>query len=309
MQDQNEVAMGSLAERGLNVIGIRYRGSTPAPGDERSVDFYRNSGAYGAFASEARFVDPEFPESERSESPTVNLGIMGGRIAETVAEGVRQGQATVMVGGDCAHITGVLGGWQDALGPTSRIGLVWFDAHGDFNTSRTTLSGMLGGMPVAVAAGLDYPEWREASHLPAPIPTDRILMVDVRNLDPAEEQLVRATSVGIAAPAEGFPGDDLQSAMDDLASRCDYLYLHIDSDILDESFVPNHGTREPDGPNIEQVIEAIDTVMATGKVVAFALVSVSGDGDGAEVSRTSAARLLEAGIASWDRHGIPEWTG
>ena len=37
-----------------------------------------------------------------------------------------------------------------------RIGLVWFDAHGDFNTVKTTLSGMLGCMPVAVAAGLPH---------------------------------------------------------------------------------------------------------------------------------------------------------
>ncbi|MEZ4569414.1 MAG: arginase family protein [Thermomicrobiales bacterium] len=300
--------MASLAERGLNVIGVRYRGSTPSDGDERSVDFYRRSGAYGEFEDRATFTDPEFPENRRQESPTANLGIIGGEIADAVANGIREGRGTVMVGGDCAHITGVLGGWQDVHGPTARIGLVWFDAHGDFNTSRTSLSGMLGGMPVAVAAGLDFPEWREASHLPAPIPTDRILMVDVRNLDPAEEQLVRATSIRIAAPAQGFPGDDLEEAVADLASRCDYLYLHIDSDILDARFVPNHGTQEPDGPNIEQVIQAIDTVMATGKVVALALVSVSGEGDGAETTRESAAALLKAGIESWERHGLPEWT-
>ncbi|CAN5777941.1 arginase [soil metagenome] len=290
------------------MIGVRYRGSTRSSGDERSVDFYRDAGAYGSLESAATFVEPEFPEDQRSESPTVNLGIIGGRIAEAVADGVQKGRAIVMVGGDCAHITGVLGGWQDVQGPTARIGLVWFDAHGDFNTSRTSLSGMLGGMPVAVAAGLDFPEWREASHLPAPIPTDRILMVDVRNLDPAEEDLVRATSVGVAAPAEGFPGDDLQTSIDDLANRCDYLYLHIDSDILDESLVPNHGTKEPNGPDIAQVVEAIDTVMATGKVVALALVSVYGEGEGADITQSSAGELLKAGLASWERHGIPEWT-
>ena len=58
-------------------------------------------------------------------------------------------------------------------------------------------------------------------------------MVDVRNLDAPEEQLIRATDVVIAAPAPGFPGEDLQQAVQDLAARCDLLYLHIDSDILD----------------------------------------------------------------------------
>ena len=299
--------MASLAERGLNVVGVRYRGSTPSAGDERSVDFYREAGVYGALEEDATFIDPAFPEDQRTESPTENLGIIGGEIASAVSNGISSGRGTVMVGGDCAHITGVLGGWQDALGPTVRIGLVWFDAHGDFNTSRTSLSGMLGGMPVAVAAGLDFPEWREASHIASPLPTDRILMVDVRNLDPAEDQLVRATSIGIAASASGFPGADLKTSVEDLASRCDYLYLHIDSDILDASLVPNHGTQEPNGPDIAQVAEAIDIVMATGKVVSLALVSVSGDGEGADVTRASAAEMLRAGIDSWKRHGIPNW--
>ncbi len=302
------IGMSSLTSRGLNVVGVRYRGSTQSEDDERSVDYYRLAGAYGDLASTATLMDPEFPEAERSDSPTLNLGIIGGRIADAVAQGVRAGRATVMVGGDCAHITGVLGGWQDVFGPDVRIGLVWFDAHGDFNTSKTTLSGMLGGMPVAVAAGLDWPEWREASHLAAPIPTDRILMVDVRNLDPAEKQLVDATSIEIAAPALGFPGDDLTAAVSRLADRCDYLYLHIDSDILDARFVPNHGTQEPNGPDIQQVAAAVETVMATGKVVALALVSVSGAGEGADVTRRSAAELLSASIESWKRNGLPEWT-
>ena len=99
---------------------------------------------------------------------------------------------------------------QQAHGADARIGLVWFDAHGDFNTPRTTLSGMLGGMPVAVSAGLGWPHWRELAKQAAPLPTDRIVMVDVRNLDAPEEQLVRATDIVIAAPAAGFPGEDLQ---------------------------------------------------------------------------------------------------
>jgi arginase len=198
-----------------------------------------------------------------------------------------------------------VGGLQDAHGPDVRIGLVWFDAHGDFNTPKTTISGMLGGMPVAVCAGLAFPRWREASHIIAPLPTDRILMVDVRNLDPAEEQLIRATDIVIAAPAPGFPGEDLQAAVTNLAERCDLLYLHIDSDILDAVYVPNHGTREPDGPNMAQVQAAIDMVMATGKVAVLAVVSVYGEGEGHDVSVSSGITLIRSGLEAWRRHGTP----
>jgi len=288
----------------LKVIGIRYRGSKPAVNDERALDAYAASGVYQSAQVPFEIIEPEFPEEYREAEETDNLGLMNGAIAKVVAEANQHGQAVLMTGGDCNHCTGVLGGLQDVNGPDARIGMVWFDAHGDFNTPNTTLSGMLGGMPVAVSAGLAYPHWREGSHIAAPIPTDRILMVDVRNLDPAEEQLIRATDVVIAAPAPGFPGEDLGTAAADLAKRCDMLYLHVDADILDESYVPNHGTREPNGADMEQVLAAINTVMSTGKVAAFALVSIYGEGEGSQVSIASGIEMIRGGLQSWRRYGV-----
>jgi arginase len=285
----------------LHVVQIRYHGGERASPESDPIDAYAASGAYDAFATTV--LDPVFPEERRDAEPTINLGLIGGEIAAAVAAGRRDGKPVLVVGGNCAVVPGVVGGLQEAHGATARIGLVWFDAHGDFNTPRTTLSGMLGGMPVAVSAGLAYPHWRSLSKQAVPLPTDRILMVDVRNLDPAEEQLIRATDVVIAAPAPGFPGEELEPAVKELAERCDILYLHVDADILDERYVPNHPTKEPRGPNMEQVLAAIDTVMATGKVALFAVVSIWGDGDGGDVAVESGITLLSGGLESWARHG------
>jgi arginase len=289
----------------LNVVGIRYRGSRMAERDLRSLDAYTAANVYSAAKVPATVVEPRFPELRRSADEPENLGMLGGEIAEAIAVGRRAGHGVLMTGGDCSHITGVIGGLQDAHGADVAIGLVWFDAHGDFNTPKTTISGMLGGMPVAVAAGLGYANWRIGSHIAAPLPTERILMVDVRNLDPLEEQLIRATAVTIAAPAPGFPGVDLTAAVNELAERCDYLYLHIDSDILDEAYVPNHRTKEPNGPDMDQVLAAIETVMATGKVVALAVVSVYSEGEGSERAVASGIELIRGGLDAWQRHGLP----
>jgi len=290
---------------GLTVVGVRYRGSRPARSDERALDAYAASGVYQQAQVPVDAIEPAFPEDRREEEAD-NIGLLGGAIANVVSSARRQGKAVLMTGGDCTHATGILGGLQDAHGPAARIGLVWFDAHGDFNTPKTTLSGSLGGMPVAVCAGLAHPRWREASHIVAPLPTDRIVMVDVRNLDEAEEQLIGATDIVIAAPAPGYPGEDLQRSVADLAARCDMLYLHIDSDILDESLVPNHGTREPNGPDMKQVQAAIEIVMATQKVVAFAVVSVYGEGEGSKVSVASGKQLIATGLERWRRYGLPK---
>ncbi|MBN1936866.1 MAG: arginase family protein, partial [Anaerolineae bacterium] len=254
----------------LQVIAVRYRTTTLAEDDERALDAYAASGVYGAAGVPFDMVEPRMDESRRTADEAYNLGVLNGAIADEVAVARRAGKAILMTGGNCTHVTGVVGGLQDVYGPTARIGLAWFDAHGDFNTPQTTLSGSLGGMPVAVCAGLAFPQWREGSHIVAPLPTDRIVLVDVRNLDPAEAQLIRAVGVPVAAPAPGFPGQDLKRTVDDLAARVDLIYLHVDADILDQAYVPNHGTREPNGPDMAQTLTAIDTVMQTGKVAAFA---------------------------------------
>lgn len=295
--------MAGDTHSGLHVVQIRYFRGEPWQAESDPVDAYAASGIYHCLGDPV-VVTPEFPEALRDRDPIIDLGTIGGEIAVAVAEGRRAERSVLVIGGACDALPGILGGLQEAHGPTAKIGLVWFDAHGDFNTPRTTLTGMLGGMPVAVAAGLAYPTWRELSRQPAPLPTDRIVMADVRNLDPAEEQLIRATEVVIASVAPEFPGADLGNAVRDLAGRCDLLYLHIDADVLDARYVPNHLTPEPNGPSMEQVLAAIDTVMATGKVAAFGVVAVWAGSDGGDIAVTSALQLLNGGLASWQKHGI-----
>ncbi|MGC9348891.1 MAG: arginase family protein [Anaerolineae bacterium] len=292
----------------LQVVAIRYFSDRPTGDEEGVVAAYAASRAYEAVGVDYEIVEPQFPEAERTEDAPYNLGLLGGAIADVVAEARRKGQAVLMTGGNCSHATGLLGGLQDAHGADARVGLVWFDAHGDYNTPHTTLTGRLGGMPVAVCAGLALPRWRETSHISAPLPTDRIVLVDVRNLDSPEAALINATETVIAAPAPGFPGVDLEVAVADLASRVDMLYLHVDADVLDAAYVPNHWTVEPNGPTMAQVLAAVDTVMATGKVVASALVSVRAEGDGAETSVASGIELLRGMLISWHRHGAPGLT-
>ncbi|MEE8593323.1 MAG: arginase family protein [Candidatus Bipolaricaulota bacterium] len=287
----------------VQVLGIRYRRTTPAVEDERGLDAYATSNVYAVAGAPFDIEEPTISLDRLSGDAVLDLGLLNGEIADAVATARRSGSVILMTGGDCTHVTGVIGGLQDAHGPTLRLGLVWFDAHGDFNTPSTSLSGMLGGMPVAVCAGLAHPRWREGSHIASPLPTNRIVLVDVRNLDRDEATLIATTDAVIAAPAAGFPGERLETAIERLSEQCDAVYLHIDADILDESLVPSHGTKEPNGPNVAQTIDGIDTVMATGKVVALALVSIYNHGDEGKTSVASGIELLRGGLQSWRRHG------
>jgi len=290
----------------LQVVGIRYRRTTPAVPGERGLDAYACSNVYASAGVPFSIEEPRDIRTEPSRGALDDLGRFSGVIADAVASARRSGSVVLMTGGDCAHATGVVGGLQDTHGAALRLGLVWFDAHGDFNTSRTSQSGSLGGMPVAVCAGLAHPRWREGAHIVSPLPTNRILLVGARNLDEAEAALIAATDTAISAIAPEFPGECLKTEAERLSSACDIIYLHIDADILDESFVPSHGTKEPNGPSIEQTLAAIDTVMATGKVVALALVSIYNQGVAGATNMKSGIELLKGSLQSWRDHGTAD---
>jgi arginase len=238
-----------------------------------------------------------------SEDPIVRLGEFNAQVAGIVSGAIARGAQPFLAGGTCSHLPGMVGGLEQAYGPAARIGLIWMDAHGDFNTPRTSYSQMLGGMPVAVVAGLCYPEWRERAGIASPMPTDRILMIDVRNLDDREEQLIRATDVTVARFGEQGVVGEILAAIDALAAKVDLLYLHIDSDILDASLQPNHPTAEPNGPDGPTVDRLIEHVMATGKVVALAVVSINPEEPGGSVSLASGQQMMRTGLRAWAAAG------
>ncbi len=230
-----------------------------------------------------------------SDDPIAALGAYNAGIATAVVESLARRSHPVLTGGTCTLLPGMIAGLQRALSPETRLGLLWLDAHGDFNTPVTTPSGMLGGMPVAVVAGLCFPVWREGCGMTAPLPTNRIMMVDVRNLDREEEALIRATDVHVVRYQEA----DALTRITAFAESVDALYVHIDADILDSSLQPNHPTAEPDGLDVEQTLAIVEAAVRGGTTVAVGLVSLNPDGPGGETSLASGFELLVGSLHRW----------
>jgi arginase len=279
----------------LHVVEIAYQDGEEAPERGREAAELRRRGAYAAVAGGVQVQIPSLPEADRTGDVIADLGRVCGQVATAVERGLKACGRVAVVGGNCSHLPGVIGGMQRALGSEARLGLIWFDAHGDFNTPRTTLTGRLGGMPVAVAAGLCHAPWRALARQTAPLPTDRIVMYGVRNLDPEEEQLIRATDIRIV------PGEALAEAASRLAQDCDAIDLHIDLDVLDAALGPTLPTREPDGPGVTEVVAAAEAVLGTGKVAALSLVAIFASGPGQETTLESAFGVLSGTVRAWPR--------
>ena len=239
---------------------------------------------------------------ERREAgrTAVNIGRLGADTARLVAESRRDGAAALVLAGDDTASIGVVSGLQLASGAGTPIGIVWLDAHGDFNTPETSFSGILAGMTLAILAGLAGPLWREAAGLAAPIPTDRIVLAGTRDLDEQERELLRSANVRIVPPADLRTDARLASLADWLANRCDALYLHVDLDVLDPRFVPSASTPAADGLTTEELAAAMTTVLKTGKVAAVTVCALN-PGAGARGKQSTASTLstLTAALPSW----------
>ena len=242
------------------------------------------------------------PDEGRVDGPrAANIGRLGNRTALAVAEARGDGNPVLVLAGDDTAAIGIVSGLQDAHSPTVSIGLLWIDAHADFNTPETTVSGILAGMPVSILAGLAGPVWRESAQLDATIPTDRILIAGTREIEEKEEVLLRSTNVRVITTDEIQAGHTFENAVDRLAERVEMLYVNIDLDVLDPSLVPSATTPSPNGLTIKQAARMLKYAISTGKTAVIAVTSLNPGGrQRGERSTESAMALLESSLGGWN---------
>ena len=225
------------------------------------------------------------PEEEKQYGAWHKLGLASRHLAEVVAEQRRRGLFTFGLLANCNGLMGMLAGLQRS-GPgwkPLRVGLVWIDAHGDINTPETTLSGMLGGMPVAVSTGMCLHRLREKCGLDPALPTRYVTMVGVRDTDPLEQEIIDRSDIEhitVDQVRRLTPAIDLE--MERLAAIADLIYVHVDMDALDPEEVPGHGLTVEDGPTSLELGRALEMMFEHPAAAAFGVASypVGRDPDG-----------------------------
>lgn len=196
------------------------------------------------------------------------LGMALGHFSDIVRQNERDGYFTVGLLATCPSMPGLVAGLQRS-GPTRepiKIGMLWLDAHPDFNTPETTRSGSLGGMPVAVATGRALQNMRLDAKLDPPLADRHVVMAGVRLTDPLEQSLLDASMI------EQLSVDDLRNMtpavwaqLDRLDRLVDKIYIHIDMDVLDPREVMSHGNKVPNGPSSEQLARLFEQIFTRYK--------------------------------------------
>lgn len=227
------------------------------------------------------------------------LGMALGHFADLVAANERDGWFTVGLLATCPSMPGLVAGLQRSgpAGKPLRIGMLWLDAHPDFNTPETTRSGSLGGMPVAVATGRALRVMRLDAKLDPPLDDRRIVMGGVRLVDPLEQALLDDSRI------EQVTVDDLRQAspavfaqLDRLNRISDKLYIHIDMDVLDPREVMGHGNKVPNGPGSEQLATLFEQIFRRyPKASAIGFATIPGTDEGG-LSLAAVNRMIAAAV-------------
>lgn len=174
------------------------------------------------------------------------------RLAEAVAESIERGAFPLVLSGNCMSSIGVVAG----LGRD--VGVVWLDAHPDFNTTDGSLSGFADGMAVSVLTGTGWRALRETIPGYRALPEPNVVLVGIRDIDPSEQERLGSSDIDVVAPAA--VAERVGPALDRLRTQVGDVYLHVDLDVLDPSAGRANEYAAPGGlspEDVERIVEGV----------------------------------------------------
>jgi len=176
-----------------------------------------------------------------------------------------------------------------------KVGLVWIDAKGAFNTPDITLEGNMEGMNVAVAAGICNTTLRLQAGLDPPLSTKYIVMAGVRDTTAHEQHHIDSTFIeSLSVDEIRKLSDTIDDQMKRLSKLTDVIYVHVDLSVLGPAEVPGHPHITPDGPTSAELAACLRTMFQYPKAAALGIASCPDNPQA--ITLQAANRLVEGAI-------------
>ena len=196
-------------------------------------------------------------------------------VATAVSATVDDGEFPLVLGGDHSIAIGTAAGVAD----DANTGIVWFDAHGDFNTPETTPSGNVHGMPLAAILGIGPFADIAWAHTPRVRP-ENVALVGTRNLDDSERDVIRESPVSAYTMTdidERGITDIVEEAVDIATQDVEQVHVSFDMDCLDPDEAPGVGTPVRGGISYREAHAAMELLHshAGPRLCSFEMVEVN----------------------------------
>jgi len=259
-------------------------GPTRLASDETLLADIRSAG-WNVEHDEVEPVDETDPEIARV------IGLIR-RLAERVADAVAEGAFPLVFAGNCNSCLATTAG----VGPEN-LGVVWFDAHADFDDPEENESGFFDVMGLAMLTGRGWRALRQTIPGHVPIPERSVVLAAVRDLEPYQRRRLEGSEL-MTAPGE-IDLDEFEQAIDELTRRVERVYLHVDLDSIDVNDACANKYAAPGGPALNRLSDCVRHVCERFQVAAAAITAYDPNLDDGD--RTlGAARRIASDIA----HGV-----
>ncbi len=200
---------------------------------------------------------------------------MGRRVSGAISTSLQGKRFPLVLGGDHSLSIGSIRG----AAREKRVGVLWIDAHADFNTPETTPSGNIHGMPLAALCGLGDARLVQLWEEPAPvIDPGRVAVLGARDLDPGEKRNLLQAGVLVLSMEQvdrlGIVAS-MEKALEHISRDVEGIYLSLDMDAMDPRHAPGVGTPVPGGLTYREAHLICEMVAETGKLIGMDLVEVN----------------------------------
>lgn len=201
------------------------------------------------------------------------------QLASRTEESISTGEFPLVLGGDHSIALGTIAGISAACKKKNlKLGILYVDAHGDFNTADISPSGNIHGMCLAASCGYGIPELTELYNPGAKVSPENICYVGLRDIDPKEKKLMKEAGVTAFTMSDidrqGFSAI-LKKITVFFKSRVDIIHVSFDMDVIDPMFAPGVGIPLPGGLNYREALLLMEEMAATKMVGSAEFVEVN----------------------------------
>ncbi|MBI2922613.1 MAG: arginase [Planctomycetes bacterium] len=259
-------------------LGGDRRGVDMGPSAIRYADLEEHLEKIGHKVEDTGDIPVPIPESRIIKDPTAKflpeIVKANKALADAVAKSLKDGYFPLVLGGDHSIAVGSLWGVTRVR---KTVGVLWMDAHGDFNTPETSPTGNIHGMPLAAALGRGRESLVKNEDASSRINPTNVVLVGIRDLDPLEKRALRNAGLHVFTMHEidryGMPAV-IEKALAHFQG-CDHIHLSFDMDVIDPDEAPGVGTAVPGGITAREAHLALEMIAETHRISSMDLVEVN----------------------------------
>lgn len=276
--------MGKVAIIGVPLdLGGNRRGVDMGPSALRLTSLVTRLKMLGYDVVDTGDVDVPLPEECRLGDPKKKyareIGEVCQALCERVAKEMEEGRIPVTLGGDHSLAMGSIAGVaKHYRAKGERVGLLWFDAHGDMNTPESTNSGNVHGMPLSHVLGMGDESLAQIGGFRPKVQASSTCLIGIRDLDDREKRLIADSGVTVFTMKD-IDRHGVSHVIDEAIERASRgtsgIHVSFDVDAIDPSEALGVGTPKKGGLTYREAHLCLEIVADTKLLTSLDMVEIN----------------------------------